>query len=204
MTNALRKISRIALMASFLTGCSALTTVEMAARPLAAYDLPSLQPSAAGQPPNGHILIDRPESSGAIATDRIMVKPSSLEVQYLPDAKWVEDAPRLFQRLIVESITASEAFSLVASRDFGPIPDFIMVGDLIAFQAEIGDGGASAHIRATLTLVRDRDGRILATRTFEEIATARSDAPVDIVAAFELASRSILQDVVAWTIAALR
>ncbi len=197
-------ISRIAILAGVLTGCSALSTVEMAARPLAAYDLPSLQPTPSSQTPSGHMLIDRPESSGAIATDRIMVKPSPLEVQYLPDVKWVEDAPRLFQRLIVESVAASEAFSLVASRDFGPNPDFVMVGDLIAFQAEIDEGGASAHIRATLTLVRDRDRRILATRTFEEVVSARSDAPVDIVGAFEAASRNVLHDVVVWTTSVLR
>ncbi len=204
MTRLLRHISRFAILASLLGGCTALSTVEMAARPLAAYDLSSLQRTMAERTPLGHILIDRPESSGAIATDRIMVKPSPLEVQYLPDVKWVEDAPRLFQRLIVESLTASDAYSLVASRDFGPRPDFVMVGDLIAFQAEISNGGATIHIRATMTLVRDRDRRIVATRTFEEVVPARTDAVADIVSAFDQSSRTVLQDIVAWTISASR
>jgi cholesterol transport system auxiliary component len=198
------RIGLTLITALILSGCAALSSVEQASRPLSAYDLTPLMAVQDLGTARGHILIETPDASGAIDTDRIMVKPGRLEVQYLPDVKWVETAPALLQRLIVESLTARGGFALVASRDFGPSPDFVLVADLIAFQAEVAGETANVHIRAVATLIRDRDRRILSTQNFDRRAPASSaDAP-DIVAAFDEANAALLEDLAGWVEAEAR
>ncbi|MEO0361991.1 MAG: ABC-type transport auxiliary lipoprotein family protein [Pseudomonadota bacterium] len=180
------------VLVALLSGCAAIPTVGAASRPLAAYDLSPLVERTTSSPTGGYLLVEPPEASGGLATDRIMIRPDPLAVQYLPAAKWVEDAPSLVQRLIVESFMASGEYQLVALRDFGPNPDYVLVTDLTAFQTEATDAGFSVRVALVATLVRDRDRRILSSRAFEATRPAASSAPIDVVRAFDEATGEAL------------
>ena len=152
------------------------------------------------------VAVEEPAASAAIATDRILVKPNPLAVTYLPGARWIEAAPLHVQSLIIRSLAESGRVGFVRPAATGPLPDFDLFTTIEAFQVEVGET-AQPPIRAvvalTLTLVRDLDGQVVASRRFERSAAASADDATAIVSAFNVAMSGILQEAGAWTIAAM-
>lgn len=197
-------------MAFLLCNCAAITNVENVSRSLDVYELRPLtferSLTAHG---NQSLLVQSPTASATLSTDRIVLKPSELEVKYLPSARWTETAPAHFQRLLATSLTNSGGFGHVSLENTGFTPSFIVLSDLHAFNAYAAryDGNTvdnerivSVSIRVTLTLVRDKDQLILATRTFESEGFAASDYPGVLIPAFDMAMQKVLHDVVEWVI----
>jgi cholesterol transport system auxiliary component len=197
MTRLLRAAALLALLA--LPGCAALSSLSGAATPLDAYALTPL-PGAGGGGVR-HIVVEVPTASGAIATDRILVTPTRLQAAYLPGARWVEPAPVLVQTLLVQSLQASGAFRLVGRDTLGLFPDNTLLTELVAFQAEAGPPEGPLYVvrvAATLTVVREADATVIATRAFEARAGAASVDPLTIAAAFDAAAGQLLRAAVPW------
>ena len=189
---------------TLLAGCSALTK---ATEPLDAYTLTPLVFDAQTQSSARHLVVELPTSSGALATDRILILPNPLQAEYLAKARWVDPAPVLVQNLLVASLQGSGAFRRVGRDAAGLTPDYVLLVELGAFQAEAPAPGVSAtqvRVALNVTLVREEDRRLVASRRFDHTATAPSSAPLDLVAAFDTATRAMLTGVVDWTLAQSR
>jgi cholesterol transport system auxiliary component len=189
-----------------LAGCGALTAVSDASKPLNAYTLAPLAPAGArtGQ---GHLVVPVPSASGAIATDRILVKPNRLQAEYLPDGRWVDPAPVLVQSLLVSSLQGSGRFRLVGRDDAGLIPDLSLLVDLTDFQAEtpsVAGQPWTVRVGMVASVVREEDRSIAASRRFDSVVQATSDAPIAIVAAFDAATTQVLAQVREWVQAQAR
>lgn len=183
-----------------LAGCAAVSAISGASTPLAAF---GLTPLAGPGDSRGarFVVVEVATSSGEIATDRILVKPNRLQAAYLPGARWVEPAPVLVQTLLVQSMQASGAFRLVARQPAGLFPDNTVLTEIRAFHAEPGPPeGPPYRVRValTLTIVREADGALAATRSFEGRASAVSDDPLVLAAAFDAATGAVLREAVAW------
>lgn len=184
-----------------LAGCGALGTAQA---PLDAYTLtplPAAQGQGAGQL---HLVVDLPTSSGALATDRILIKPSPLQAEYLPKGRWVDPAPVLVQGLLVASLQNSGAFRLVGREDAGLTPDVVLLVEVNDFQAESAAEGTTVtpvRVGLTLTVLDAAEGRLVATRRFDAVATAATTDTLALVLAFDAATRAVLTKAVAWTIA---
>lgn len=179
---------RIALMGavSALGGCSALAALNSAAQPLDTYDLAPVTGAKTGRRTSRTLLVARPEASAAIASDRIMVKPDAVSITYLPDARWTEELPLVMQSLLVRSISGTGRLGYVGRSDGGPVPDTALLVRMDAFHVEVSAGGAmQVVVDIALTLINDRDQRVIATRTFAQSAPTSSDSPAAIVAAFQ-------------------
>lgn len=183
-----------------LSGCAAVSALSSASQPLAAYTLSPVGFTAAGAG-SRHVVVETPSASGAIATDRILVKPSPLQAAYLPGARWIDAAPVMIQTLMVQSLQSSGAFRLVNRGAGGLLPDYTVLTEIRAFQAEPGPVGGPAYtvrVALTLTLVREIDGRAVASRNVEGRAGAASDTPLVIAEAFDAATTAALRDAVGW------
>jgi cholesterol transport system auxiliary component len=184
-----------------LGGCSPLASLSAASAPLDAYALTPLQAEARSTG-SRHIVVELPTASGAIVTDRILVKPAPLQVAFLPDARWVDPAPELVQTLLVQSLQASGAFRLVGRQTLGLLPDYTLLTEIRDFQAETlpPDGVASHRIRVglVLTLVRESDRSVVATRSFDAAADVGNAGALTIVTAFDAAMAAVLAEAVAW------
>lgn len=183
-----------------LPGCAAVSALSSASRPLAAYTLTPVGFTAT-QRGSRHVVVETPSASGAIATDRILVKPSALQAAYLPGARWIDAAPVMVQTLLVQSLQSSGAFRLVNRGAGGLLPDYTVLTEIRAFQAEPGPAGGPAYqvrVALTLTLVRELDGVAVASRNVEGRAGAASDAPLAIAGAFDVATGAALRDAVGW------
>ncbi len=185
-----------------LAGCGALSAVSDATDPLEAFTLSPVRPAIVGAG-TSHIVVPAAVASGAIATDRILVKPTRVQAAYLPAARWVDPAPVLIQSLLVGSLQSSAGFRLVSRDDAGLKPDFIVLLDLSQFQAEApaeGEPAWTIRVGLTVTVIRDEDRSIVASRRFDAKSGAPGQEVGPVVAAFDAATMQVLREATAWIV----
>jgi len=194
---------RIALLgaASALGGCSAVSALNSAAQPLDTYDLLPVAGSRAGRRTSRTMLVARPHAPAAIATDRIMVKPDRVSITYLPDARWSDELPLVLQSLLIRSISGTGRIGYIGQSDGGPVPDSALLVRMDAFNVNVLEGGAlNVVVDITLTVLDDRDQRVIATRGFALAAPLSDDIPATIVATFQAVLNDLLPSMADWAL----
>ena len=191
-------MTRISLvMLLVLAGCGA---VGKASAPLDAFTLTPL-PVAKAASSSRHLVVELPTASGALTTDRILIKPNALQAAYLPKGRWVDPAPELIQTLLVASLQNSGGFRLVGRDGAGLTPDYVVLVELNTFQAEAATPdrvGTPVRVGMTLSVVRESDQSLIATRRFDRTAVSASADTLSVVSAFDAATRQVLTEAVAW------
>lgn len=185
-----------------LSGCGAISSLSKAGAELDAYTLTPARSSGSPGGGNGHLIVELPSTAGALATDRILIKPVPYQAQYLPDGRWSEPAPALLQTLLVASFQNLGGFGLVGRTANGLNPDYTLMTELQDFQVEpAGPERDQFVIRISMmmTLIRESDRRIVSSRRFSSATTVGSDDTRTLVAAFDSAMQGMLQDIVVWT-----
>ncbi len=183
-----------------LGGCSAVSSLNAAATPLATYD-PTPAPGATTGPRTGRtILVARPEAPAAISTDRIVIKPDALSVAYLPDGRWPDDLPAVLQSLLVRSIAGTGRVGYVGPGEGGPVPDIALLSRIDAFQVESAGAAFVAIVDLDLTLMRDRDQQVLRSRVFRQTAVAVDDVAEAVVPAFQRSLDVLLPQIANWVV----
>jgi cholesterol transport system auxiliary component len=201
---------RAVLLAALMPALAACSAVSALSSATTALDVLELQPPAdlpvvQRRPLARDIIIEEPTTGGALATDRIMLRPAPLQAQYLPGIRWSEAAPVMLQTLMLRTLDATQAFQYVGRRPLGASGDFAIVTELVDFQAELAPDGDSAQVvvRMISRIVREQGLAIVATRTFTGSATATSLGDDDLAAAFDAAAGSVLYDFAVWTLSSL-
>jgi cholesterol transport system auxiliary component len=188
-------------------GCGTISAVSGATEELDAYTLGPVRTQQRMGAVGGHLIVEEPTAAGAIATDRILVKPNRIQAQYLPGARWVDPAPVLIQSLLLQSLENAGGFRLVGRQAMGLMPDYTLMTEIRDFQAEAApSGGRDLNVRIglSLTLIRESDRSIVATKRIESVVAAPSSAPVPLVSAFDAALSTALLEVITWTAASVR
>ncbi|QFT62319.1 ABC-type transport auxiliary lipoprotein family protein [Roseivivax sp. THAF30] len=188
-----------------LSACSALSALSDATQVLDVYELRA--PEGIAEAPRRsrlNVTVEPPTTTGALLTDRIMIKPSELEAQYLPGARWGEEVPVMVQSLMLRSLQATDGLSYVGREPLGLSGDVAIVSDVIDFQARDLGEQAEVTLRISVQLVREEDVAILASRTFASQAVSASLETPDIVAAFDAASDELMAAFADWVVTGLR
>src|SRR6056297_389607 len=186
---------------ALLSGCAAISAVGDAATPLDVYELrapDSIQP--ANRAAARDVIVEQPTTSGALETDRIMIRPDPLQAQYLPEVRWSEPTPVMGQTLMLRSIEATGAVRYVGRTPLGASGDIALVTEIIDFQAEVNPDGdtATVEVRLLVRMVRERDAQILASRTFSASTPSASTETEVLIDAFSAASDRVFVDLAAW------
>jgi cholesterol transport system auxiliary component len=191
-----------------LAGCGAISSLSKASTELDAYTLsPARSEGAPDAGGSRHLIVETPTAPGALNTDRILIKPLPYQAQYLPDGRWSEPTPALVQTLLIGSFQNLGGFRLVGRAANGMIPDYTLITDVQDFQVEpLGGEGAgyAVRVRLIMSLIRESDRRILASRSFTHSETAASDDMAVLVAGFDRALQTTLREIVQWTRAQAR
>jgi cholesterol transport system auxiliary component len=196
----------IALGLPLLSGCGALSALGDATRPLDVYEV---QPPSAIEPARRSlardVIVELPTTSGALETDRIMIRPSRLAAAYLPDIRWGEPAPVMVQTVLMRTLDATGAFQYVGRRPLGASGDFAIVTELLNFEAEVVENTdeARVEIRLVSRIVRESGVSVLSTRSFTATETAPSLEDEAIVEAFDRAMAVVARDFSAWVLSTL-
>jgi cholesterol transport system auxiliary component len=186
-----------------LSACGAVSSLSAAGEELDAYTLSpatSLETAAAG---GRHLVVELPTAPGALATDRILIKPLPYQAQYLPGSRWSEPTPALVQTLLVASLQNLGGFRLVSRTGAGLMPDHTLMTEVQEFQAEpvaTGSGQVTVRVGMMMTIIRESDRRIVASRRFAGAEVVASDAVLDIVGGFDRVVQRVLGEAVVWTV----
>jgi cholesterol transport system auxiliary component len=202
----MRPLALIALLPMVLASCGAVSALGDATQALDVYELSAPADLPVARRTLGRdVIIEVPTTGGALATDRIMIRPGPLQAQYLPDVRWSEEAPVMVQTLMLRALDATGAFQYVGRRPLGPGGDFAIVTELVDFQAELAADGETAEIvvRMVSRIVRERGVSIVASRTFATRERAASLDDADIAAAFDAATSRVISEFTLWTLGAL-
>lgn len=189
-----------------MSGCAAISAIGEATTPLDVYELrPPADIPARDRQLQRDVIVELPTTSGALETDRIMIRPNSLQAQYLPEVRWSEPTPVMVQTLMLRSIEATQGVRYVARLPLGASGDYAIVSELIDFQAELAEDGETAAVRLRLIsrVVREADARIVASRTFTATAPATAPETQPLVEAFDAAAASLFPEFAAWVLSVL-
>ena len=195
-----------ALMVVFLPGCASISALTSASERLEIYELQSPQIAGLGERRGAvELVIEEPSASGALNTDRILIRPSPLQAQYLPGVRWADPAPQMLQTLLLRSLTETGAFQSVGRRPIGSIGDFAVLTELTEFGARpLGPEveQAQAEIRVMIRLVRERDATVIASRSFAATAITNGTEADAIVSGFNRATSDLFAEIVPWLVSA--
>lgn len=194
---------RSALLGAFCTlgGCGTIASLNAAAEPLNTYDLLPATGSKAGRRAARTLLVALPQTSAALATDRILIKPDPASITYLPDARWSDELPAMFQSLLIRSISDTGRTAYVGRTDGGPVPDKALLVRIDAFEVNaLADTTFEVRVDIDLTLINDRDQRVVASRRFSQSAQVSNDNVKEIVTGFQNMLNVLLPSMADWAI----
>lgn len=199
----LRAVAVLLALAAGASGCATVSSLNSSARALDTYALSPLPAgAAAGRGGSRLVFVAEPTAPAAVATDRIVMKPNPLQVTLIGDGRWVEAAPAHVRNLVARSLANTGRYAFVTTGTIGPLPDFTLMIDIDAFEARLLPKGSVAPaevvVTMTLSVVRDADGRLVASRRFSRTAPAGDTDAFAVVAAFEAANGSLLREAVPW------
>lgn len=182
-----------------LSGCGAISALNKAAVPLDAYELraPADMPQASRSLTRA-LSIEPPTTSGALDTDRILVKPNAVQSLYLPDGRWASDLPAMWQTMALRAFEDTGALAYVGRRPLGASGDFALISEITDFQAELEDDRATIRLRLSARMVRESDARVMARRVFSATVPVASTETLPLVKGFNAASDRVLAQMVRW------
>ncbi len=193
----------MSLCLALLSGCATVSALSRASEVLDAYELraPAAVPVARAAQ-GAELVVEVPTASGALATQRILVRPSRSQVQYLPDAQWTAPAPEMLQSAMVETFLRSGAFRHVGNRPLGLSGDVALVTTLLDFGATLSGEGAVIEVTLVARLVRESDAAITASRTVTQRVPVPDTATPTLIAGFEAATDAALTELAGWVLSA--
>lgn len=188
------------LVVLLLSGCSGLLPQQEA---LDVYRLPAhtVADKSTGPALNWQLRVAMPHAPDILEGARIAVVPTDNQISIYKGARWSDDAPRLVRNRLISAFRNDGRVAAVSSDDDSLQVDYVLGGNLDAFQSEYPDGDAkpTAVIDFNAMLINPNHKRILATHHFEFRVPASSTAVADVVIAFGQAADQLSAAVLAWT-----
>jgi cholesterol transport system auxiliary component len=193
-------VSAAALALLALSACSSILPARQPAPDVYRLSQVSLPPQDT-KPLAAQIVVDLPNASGGLDTDRIAVRSNPYELTYLAGARWTDHAPRLVQTALVEALESLNAFTGVGRPEDGIRQNFELVSDMRAFDI-LTEGGGSPHVSIVISskLLRSPGGEVLASRLFKADAKAKGSGDKSVVATFDGAMAGLAADIAHWVV----
>ena len=182
-----------------VTGLERMTGVT-SPPPKITYDLRAPQnPGGAGKTINVQWAIPEPTAVAMLETQRFLFSPAQ-EYPGFAEAMWADALPKLIQARLIESFENYDiAHAPLRAPDIGQT-EFQLLIDVRQFRIAI-ESGPAAEIGLSARIV-DKNGKVIASRLFEEREKFANVAPAEAVAAFSEAFGRIAKNVIAWTVQA--
>jgi phospholipid/cholesterol/gamma-HCH transport system substrate-binding protein len=185
-----------------VAGLEKMTGGGVSTAPKIAYDLRAAQGFAApSKTIKGQLAIPEPTAVAMLETQRFLFSPAK-DVAGFADALWADSIPKLLQARLIESFENYDiAHAPLRAADIGQT-DFQLLVDVRRFRIA-GDSDPTADIGLSARIV-DKNGKIIASRLFEDSQEFDKIEPSAAVAAFNDAFARIAKDMIAWAVQALQ
>ncbi|MER3546718.1 MAG: ABC transporter [Rhodanobacteraceae bacterium] len=147
------------------------------------------------------LRVDTPGANGLISGSDIVVMPQPDRITIYKGAHWSDNAPILLRERLIDAFLDTHRLPAVTSEDDSMRADFVLAGDLRAFQTEYRNGSPVVVVRFDAQLHRGGAREVLAARSFEVTAMPSGVAVPQVVQAFGQACDQLSAQVVQWTLA---
>jgi phospholipid/cholesterol/gamma-HCH transport system substrate-binding protein len=148
----------------------------------------------------GQLAIPEPTAVVMLETQRILFSPAK-DYPGFAGAQWADSIPKLLQARLIESFENYDiGHAPLRSTDGVQVDDQLVI-DVRRFQ--VTTGGEPAADIALSARILDKDGKVVASRLFQQSQKLDKVEPAAAVAAFSAAFGLIAKDVIAWTVEAL-
>lgn len=181
-----------------LAGCSVLPPAETVSR----YRLPP--PSLAlheQAPPLKGLRLVRPQSTGVLNGNRLLVLTEQQSYQAYGGARWAAPLPELWQDWLLDALWRSAQFDALSHEDDGARAEWELAGTLRAFEVDLSADRREAVIRYDARLLRTADRRIVASRRFEQREALDNLSADAAVAALGRAADRLAPELAGWLLA---
>ncbi len=149
----------------------------------------------------GQLAIPEPTAVAMLETQRVLFSPAK-DYPGFADALWADSIPKLLQARLIESFENYDiAHAPLRTTDIGQA-DFQLVIDVRRFRIAT-DSAPMAEIGMSARIV-DKNGKVIASRLFEDAERFDKVEPQAAVAAFNDAFGRIGKDMIGWTVQALQ
>ena len=168
--------------------------------PKITYDLRALQsPGPVDKAINVQWAIPEPTAVAMLETQRFLFSPAQ-EYPGFAEAMWADALPKLIQARLIESFENYDiAHAPLRMADVGQT-EFQVLIDVRRFRIAL-ESEPVAEIGLSARIV-DKNGKVVASRLFEEREKFGNVAPAEAVAAFSEAFGRIAKNMIAWTVQA--
>jgi phospholipid/cholesterol/gamma-HCH transport system substrate-binding protein len=148
----------------------------------------------------GQLAIPEPSAVAMLETQRFLFSPTK-DYPGFADALWADSIPKLLQARLIEGFENYDiAHAPLRIADIGQT-DFQLLIDVRRFRIAT-DSGPTAEIGLSARIV-DKNGKVVASRLFEDGERFDKIEPPAAAAAFSDAFGRVAKDMIAWTVQAL-
>jgi phospholipid/cholesterol/gamma-HCH transport system substrate-binding protein len=148
----------------------------------------------------GQLAIPEPTAVAMLETQRMLFSPAK-DYPGFADVLWADSIPKLLQARLIESFENYDiAHAPLRTADIGQT-DFQLLIDVRRFRIAI-DSEPAAEIGLSARIV-DKNGKVIASRLFEDSQKFDKVEPPAAIAAFDDAFGRIAKEMIAWTVQAL-
>ncbi|WP_291865789.1 MlaD family protein [Bradyrhizobium sp.] len=154
----------------------------------------------AGKTLSGQLAIPEPTAVAMLQTQRMLFSPAR-EYPGFADVIWADSIPKLLQSKLIESFENYDiAHAPLRTADIGEA-DYQLLIDVRRFRIDV-DAGSAAEIGLSARIV-DKNGKVIASRLFENGQKLDKLEPPAAASAFSDAFGRIAKEMIAWTMEAL-
>jgi cholesterol transport system auxiliary component len=169
-----------------------------ASGPPATYDL--LSPPALGalKPLSHGLIVSEPTAPRVFDTDRVIVRGADGAVSFVEGAQWSDRAPALLQTRIIRAIE-KKGYS-VAREGTGVVGDIQLSSEIVSFNLVPGSP-TQVEVALVMRLIDTREGKLVASRSFQNHVAVNSLSGSDITAGFDASISELTPAIADWVLA---
>jgi cholesterol transport system auxiliary component len=195
MSRLAKSIVTAPAMALLLAGCLNLGgNVPPSLLNLTATSVPEANVARSGTAQSA-LTVVIPSVPQKLRTPRVPVETGGAAVAYLKDAQWIEPPARLFQRLLSETLSATQNRLVLTETELISAPGELLSGDLLNFGVDADRNEAVVTYQA---LRLTNDGTTISQRRFEARESVGELTPGNAGAALNRAANRVAADVAVW------
>jgi cholesterol transport system auxiliary component len=177
----------------FLAGCSGLQPVRNDVISTYALQM-QFQSSQAAQGGESVLLVTRPRAHPGFESSRMAYVRKAHELEYFSRNQWVDTPEKMLAPLLVRAFETSGAFAAVSLATGGITAQLRLDSEIVRLQQDFTSVPSSVRFTLRAQLIDVAGRRILATREFDIVENAASDAPYGGVVAANRAVHRALSD----------
>lgn len=185
----------VILLGGFLAGCSFFPEGEP---PLPLYTLKS-EPLKQTQALKASLAIDDPISEISLNTQRIAITPSLYQRDYLADGQWPDRLPKVFEEILVESLSERWGGTHVSRNGAGLQTTYVLFSEIQDFSLyQLEAGNLEVRLKIMFKIIDFQNRKALAAHTFFEQVPVSCLSMNTIVSAFNQGLHTLLKKAIPW------